>query len=105
MTTTDPLRTSAAGIISARQVSIVCELLGVPSDHRLLFWRWAGDPSSPNALDELHAYVDVMIADRCRKPSGDLLSQLIQLEVDGEDLTVDDIHRLVTALVAGAETY
>jgi cytochrome P450 len=104
MTTTEPLHTTAASVITARPVSIVCELLGVPRDDRLLFWRWAGDLSSPKALDELHAYIDVVIADRCRKPTADLLSHLIQLEVDGEDLTIDDIHRLVAALVAGADT-
>ncbi len=69
MTTTEPLRTTAASIITARLISIVCELLGVPRDDRLLFWRLAGDLSSLKALDELHAYVDVMIADRCRKPA------------------------------------
>jgi cytochrome P450 len=104
MTTTEPLRTSPARVITARHVSIVCELLGVPRDHRLLVWRWAGDLTNPKALDELHAYIDGMIADRCYKPTDDLLSQLIQLQVDGEDLTVEDIHRLVTALVADADT-
>jgi cytochrome P450 len=100
MNTTEPLRTRSANVITARQIPIVCAALGVPRDDRLSFWRWAGDLSSPKALDELHAYVDVMIADRCRKPTDDLLSRLIELEVDGEELTVDDIHRLVAALVA-----
>jgi cytochrome P450 len=45
-----------------------------------------------------------MIADRCRKPGDDLLSHLIGLEVDGEDLSVDDVHRLATALVAVADS-
>jgi cytochrome P450 len=104
MTTTEPQRTRAASVFTARPISIVCELLGVPRDDRLLFWRWAGDLSSPKALDELHAYVDVMIADRCRKPGDDLLSQLIAMELDGAELTVDDIHGLVAAMVACADT-
>jgi cytochrome P450 len=54
------------------------------------------------ALDELHQYVDVMIADRCRRSTDDLLAKLIELEVDGEELTVDDVYRFVAALVAGA---
>ena len=45
--------------------------------------------------DALHQYVDVMIADRCRRPADDLISKLIELEVDGEDLTVDDIRNFV----------
>jgi len=44
----------------------------------------------------------VMIADRCRRSTDDLLAKLIELEVDGEELTVDDIRRFVAALVAGA---
>jgi cytochrome P450 len=43
-----------------------------------------------------------MIAERCRKPTDDLVSRLIQLEVDGEELTVDDVRQFVAALVAGA---
>ena len=52
--------------------------------------------------DELNQYVDVMIADRCRKPGDDLVAKLIGLEVDGEELTVDDIRNFVAALVSGA---
>jgi cytochrome P450 len=40
-----------------------------------------------------------MIADRCRKPGSDLLSYLIQLEVDGEQLTVDELRAIVACLV------
>ena len=36
-----------------------------------------------------------MIADRCRRPADDLLAKLIELEVDGEELTVDDIRSFV----------
>jgi hypothetical protein len=43
-------------------------------------------------LSELHSYVDVMIADRCRRTTDILLAKLIELEVDGEELTVDDIR-------------
>ena len=35
--------------------------------------------------------------------SHDLLSHLIQVEVDDAELTMDDIRMLVTALVTGAE--
>jgi cytochrome P450 len=51
------------------------------------------------ALDELYAYVDVMIADRCRNPGQELLSHLIQFEVDGNELTTDDLRAIVAALV------
>lgn len=50
----------------------------------------------------LHQYVDVMIAERCRRPADDLLTTLVTLEVDGRELTVDDIRSFVVELVAGA---
>jgi cytochrome P450 len=83
-------------------VATVCEALGVPQEDWHLFSRWARGPLTSKALDELHQYVDVMIADRCRRSTDDLLAKLIELEVDGEELTVDDLYRFVAALVAGA---
>jgi cytochrome P450 len=93
MTTTD-----------ARQNSIatVCEALGVPEHDWHLFSRWAQSPFTSKTRDELHSYVEVMIADRCRRSTDDLLARLIELEVDGEELTVDDIRNFVVDLVAGA---
>jgi hypothetical protein len=44
-----------------------------------------------------------MIAVRCRRSTDDLMTKLIELEVDGEELTVDDIHNFVAALVAPAD--
>jgi cytochrome P450 len=76
-----------------------CARLGVPPKDRHLFWRWASESSNSKALDELYAYVDVMIADRCRKPGTDLLSGLIQTGIEGEELTVDDLRAIVAALV------
>jgi cytochrome P450 len=82
-------------------IAAACEALGVPRQDWQLFSRWGAGPMTPKASDELHHYVDVMIADRCRRPGDDLISKLIELEVDGEELTVDDIQNFVAALVAG----
>ena len=97
MTTTEPLRA-----VRHYPIAGVCAVLGVPDKDWHLFSRWASESLNSKALDGLYAYVDVMIADRCRMPRDDLLAKLIQLEVDGEELTVDDIRRFVAALVAGA---
>ena len=94
MTTTEMRTTS---------IFAVCEALDVPREDWHFFARWALSPSMPKALDELYHYVDVMIADRCRKPGDDLVSRLIQLGVDGEELTTEDIHDFVAALVAAAD--
>ena len=93
MTTTDTRQNSIAAI---------CEALGVPRQDWRLFCRWAAGPLTAKTLDALYSYVDVMIADRCRRSTDDLVSKLIELEVDGEELTVDDIRRFAAALVAGA---
>ena len=98
MTTTEPLT-----VVRRYPIAGVCALLGVPRKDWHLFRRWAEESLNSKALDELYAYVDVMIADRCRKPSDDLLSALIQTEIDGEELTVDDLRAIVASLVSGAD--
>jgi cytochrome P450 len=82
-------------------IATVCEALGVPRPDWHLFSRWAAGPLTPKARDELYHFVDVMIADRCRRSTDDLLSQLIGMEVDGEGLTTDDIRSYVVGLVKG----
>jgi cytochrome P450 len=54
------------------------------------------------ALDQLYAYVDVIVADRCRLPGDDLLSELIEVGIDGEELTVGELRAIVATLIAGA---
>lgn len=97
MATTEP-RTA----VRRQPIADVCALLGAPQKDRHLFERWAGGSLTSKALDELDAYVDVMIADRCRNPGADLLSKLIETGIDGEELTVDELHTIVAALVSRA---
>jgi cytochrome P450 len=97
MTTTTPPRAT-----HHRSIDDVCARLGVPPKDWHLFKRWAGECLTSKTLDQLYAYVDVMIADRCCKPGTDLLSQLIATGVDGEDLTVEELHAIVAALVSRA---
>jgi len=100
MTITEPLKA-----IHGRSIKDVCALLGVPRTDWHLFRRWAGESLHSKAVDEIRAYVDVMIADRCRKPGDDLLSNLIQNGVDGEELTVDELQTIVAALISGADQW
>jgi cytochrome P450 len=102
MTTAEPVFNNVADVPWRSPIALACAALGVPREDWRLFSRWADDAASPKAFDELCAYVDVMIADRCRRPTNDLLSHLIQVEADGGELTVDDVHMLVAALVAGS---
>ena len=100
--TVAPFLTAALPLGPDRSIADVCALLGVPRRDWHLFRRWAGESLSSKALDQLHAYVDVMIAERCRNPGDDLLSQLIETGLDGEDLTVDDFRAIVASLAARA---
>ncbi len=77
----------------------VCTALNVPLDDQVLFWRWADELPSPTAADELNAYLDVLIAQRCRRPGDDEVSRLIAM-----DLTADAIRSRVTAMVAPRPT-
>jgi hypothetical protein len=79
----------------------ICAQLGVPPKDWHLFRRWAAESVNTKASDELRAYVDVMIASRCRTPGSDLLSKLIEDGIDGEDLTVDEVHAAVAAMLTG----
>ncbi|MBE1546402.1 cytochrome P450 [Mycobacterium sp. OAS707] len=97
MTTIKPPTTT-----HTRSIEAVCTQLGVPQKDRHLFERWAGKSLTSQALDQLYAYVDVMIAIRCGKPGSDLLSELIAMGVDGEDLTVDELRAVVAAMVSSA---
>lgn len=89
-------------------VIVICELLGVPHSDRDLFRQWVDrmatsavaltsgnrDPNQeidPQAamrvVPELFAYLREHAADRRRTPREDLLTELVQAEVDGERLS------------------
>jgi cytochrome P450 len=104
MTAIESAHTDHADIAWYCPIALVCAALGVPRRDWRFFSRWAADASSQKAFDELCAYLDVMIANRCSRPANDLLSHLIQIDAYGEELTVDDIHMLVAALVAGSRS-
>lgn len=98
-------------------VIVIAELLGVPATDRELFRRWAdellaiqtGDFTDPKMLDEakektrdLDAYLLDHITARRRTPGHDLLSMLVEAEVDGEaldDIEIVNFARLL--LIAG----
>ena len=80
---------------------LVCAALGVPRRDWGLFSRWSEDGTDPRSLDLLGAYVDVMIAERCRKPTDDLISDLVTIEVGGSELTADELRTIVVTLVTG----
>ena len=93
---------------------VIAELLGVPATDREEFRRWsdavmaaATDLTEENALlaAELFAYFESHLARREEQPTGDLLTALVEAEVDGTRLSrQEQLGFCMTLLVAGNET-
>ena len=101
-------------------IPVICALLGAPPQDWKLFSRWAEDifkvvsfdinlaeeePTVLRAWDAFNAYIDDMIADRRRGLTGDLLSELIRAEDDGDRLDAGEVQMLAfSILLAGTDT-
>jgi len=104
-------------------VIVIAELLGVPSGDRALFKRWADalfqrdtkvsltKPLEDQGVDiqatlrpwkEMSGYLAGHAAERRRRPRGDLLTRLVEAEVDGERLPDDQVVNFaIILLLAG----
>ncbi|HEY7066676.1 MAG TPA: cytochrome P450 [Chloroflexota bacterium] len=103
-------------------VSVIALLLGVPPADRARFKRWSdvivahlggnlvedAAPAAPAlapALAEFRAYFEAEIAARRQQPRDDLVSALVAAEVDGQQLTPEELLAFCRLLlVAGNET-
>jgi cytochrome P450 len=103
-------------------VRIISELLGVPEEDQGRFEGWskrlvrALDPSlagvsdeeaaaAEAASEEFRAYFVELIARRRAEPTPDLLSRLVRIEEEGDQLTEEELlATCVLLLVAGHET-
>jgi len=102
---------------------VIAELLGIPSSDRQRFMHWAevimtlsytisgGEEAaramSENAVvkEEMRAYFADLADQRRRTPKDDLLTRLVEAEVDGERLTPGEILGFFQLLLsAGTET-
>ncbi|MDB5324227.1 MAG: cypA9 [Phycisphaerales bacterium] len=102
---------------------VIAEMIGIPLPDCPRFKRWSdvililsytrsGGPGAERALDdfitvtaEMNAYLADMIAQRRAAPADDLLTRLVEAEVDGQRLTQDEILGFFQLLVvAGQET-
>ncbi|MER6943762.1 cytochrome P450 [Nonomuraea sp. NPDC000554] len=107
-------------------VIVIAELLGVPSSDRALFKQWAdalfqrdtkislAEPAEQQTVDieatmkpwrEMSAYLAGHAAERRRQPRADLLTKLVEAEVDGERLPDDQVVNFaIVLLLAGHVT-
>jgi cytochrome P450 len=107
-----------ADICEPYPIPIICELLGAPPEDWKLFSAWATDifrifngnlvedlPFIERAAGELTEYVSAIIAERRAAPRGDLLSDLIAIEEEGDRLSTEEMAMLAEAvLMAGTDT-
>lgn len=99
----------------------ICDMVGIPEEHRRTVayesqfadgWRddrlLKGAEPLPRLVQTIHtvrAIADELIADRRRNPGDDLLTSLVQAEVDGERLSDDEISSFFMLLIiAGNDT-
>ena len=102
-------------IASELPLQAIADLLGVPQEDRHKIFEWSnimtsydagGDPDAPAiASMELIGYANAMAEDRSANPRDDIVTKLVQADVDGEHLSAEEFGWFVTLLaVAGNET-
>jgi len=94
-------------------IQVICEILGLPRQDHARFLAWSEDlnrgPFAPAAgraaAAAMAAYFRPLIAARRAEPAGDLLSELVSAELEGERLDEEHVLGFLRLLVpAGAET-
>jgi len=109
-----------AGLAFPLPFVVISEMLGIPEGRdRFQLREWSGaavktfDPiitreeilAAFDAIDNIHAYTDEVIAWKRANPSDDLLSALIAAEDDGDRLSeVELIEQVMLLYIAGHET-
>lgn len=99
-------------------LGIICDLIGIAAEDRLRIRHWSDEvvamyepapceaqrAASDSAAGEFRRYLLDVVAERRRRPAGDLLSALLDATVDGERLTDDQVvSTAMVLLMAGHE--
>lgn len=100
-------------VTSKYPVRVICAIVGVPVEDSEQFHEWAEQintgPMHPEtgmaASRAMQEYLEPLVEERRTNPCGDLLSELVHAEVDGERLSEDRLYGFLRLLLpAGAET-
>ncbi|MCY1083326.1 cytochrome P450 [Archangium lansingense] len=113
----------AADYSSPLPAMVIAEMLGIPLVDRPRFLRWgevimnlshtvSGGEEAQRAVqehasvkEEMRAYLADVLAERRKAPKDDLLTRLVEAEVDGEHLTLEELLGFFQLLLAaGTET-
>ncbi|MDQ2655444.1 MAG: cytochrome P450 [Chloroflexota bacterium] len=93
-------------------VTVICEMLGIPEEDREQTQRWSENLLKPireeeaeeigRGIGEFMEYLRALFAQRRAEPRDDLITDLLQAEVEGDRLTEDEVLAMVFILfVAG----
>jgi hypothetical protein len=101
-------------------VTIICDMLGIPEEHREMFYKGSRDggrildpvPLSPEEIQQANAssalsrmYFENLFELRRKDPKDDLITQLVQAEEAGDKLTNEELTANIILLFgAGHET-
>lgn len=97
-------------------MQVIAKMLGVPTKDHAKFKDWSfkivKQPTNEAEAKEfieaqqgMAEYFRVIIEERSKKPENDIISQLLQVELDGQKLTMDELLGFcVVLLLAGNET-
>lgn len=97
-------------------MQVIARMLGVPNKDHPLFKDWSfklvKQPTNEaeakefiEAQQEMAEYFRVIIQERAEKPENDIISQLLQVEIDGHKLSEEELLGFcVVLLLAGNET-
>ena len=96
---------------------VIADMLGIVPEDRSIVLQWSEDLVGPelpagemmtrgaDALASYHEYASTVVADRRRNPGDDLISILVNAEIDGQRLSDDDvIGETLLILIGGDET-
>lgn len=99
-------------------VEIFCQMLGIPEEDHPVFRFWVNciarslDPvmgaeereALTGHIDEMHEFLEELVAAKRGRTDEDILSELIHAEEDGDTLTHEDLMaQIITLYVAGHE--
>jgi cholest-4-en-3-one 26-monooxygenase len=99
-------------------LQVICEMIGVPEEDRHLVFDWsnklvggqdadftASEADGQNAAAEIYAYCDRIADDRRAHPRDDIMTALVEAEIDGDRLSQQELNMFFVLLcVAGNET-
>ncbi len=100
-------------VTSQYPVQVICGIVGVPLEDHEQFARWAEEintgPLEPErgmaASIAIREYLEPLADTRRAEPTGDLLSELVHAEIDGQRLSEERLYGFLRLLLpAGAET-